>query len=90
MLKQKRAFGFIEILLVLVIISFLSYFILKTYLKKPNLNNDTQKVLTEEGIDSTNQKALLDSIKSKVGAINKQQAEREKAMEETINKSSSK
>ena len=81
MKDTKKAFVFLEILLVLIVISFLVYIALKTYFKKPTMDKETEKILTEQGIDTSNQKAILDSARDKVREINKQQLNYEKAVE---------
>jgi competence protein ComGC len=73
-----KAFAFLEILLVLMVISFLVYIALKTYFKKLTMDKDTEKFLSEQGVDTRNQKAILDSVKDKVRGINKQQLDYEK------------
>lgn len=81
MKDTRKAFVFLEILLVLIVISFLVYIALKTYFKKPTMDKETEKILTEQGIDTSNQKAILDSARDKVREINKQQLNYEKAVE---------
>ena len=80
MKDTKKAFVFLEILLVLIVISFLVYIALKTYFKKPTMDKDTEKFFTEQGVNTTNPKTILDSVKGKVKEINRQQLDYEKNM----------
>ena len=70
--EYKSGFVFLELVLVLAIILFLCYRLLNMYFKKPSLDKETKKVLTEQGIDTTSYKATLDSTREKVEDITKQ------------------
>ncbi|MGA2774552.1 MAG: hypothetical protein ABSE81_00585 [Candidatus Omnitrophota bacterium] len=72
MKKIKTGFMLIEFLLVLVIIMFVVFKVWDIYFKKPALNKETQKVMTEQGVDTTNYKTISDSIKNKVEDIQSQ------------------
>ena len=72
MKKIKTGFMLIEFLLVLVIIMFVVFKVWDIYFKKLALNKETQKVMTEQGVDTTNYKTISDSIKNKVEDIQSQ------------------
>ena len=59
---MRRGFGFIELILVLAIISFLAYLAYKTYFP----------VMKQENIDGSNYIALKKSLENKVKDINRQ------------------
>jgi len=72
MKKVKRGFALVELLVVAAIIMFLAFKMWEAYSKKPVLSKETEKVMTEQGIDTTNYKTISDSMKSKVEEIQKQ------------------
>ncbi|MCX5686449.1 MAG: hypothetical protein NTW09_03195, partial [Candidatus Omnitrophica bacterium] len=72
----------IEILLGLVIVSFLFYMMLKLYFKGPQVDKGMSKTLSEQGIDTKNYKTFLDTTRQKLKNIEKQQAARQKEAEE--------
>lgn len=81
-MNDKRGFlSFIGILLVLIIVSLLSYLILKTYFKKSSSDKNTEGILSEEGISITNPKSTLDTVRDKIGEVNKRQLGQERNME---------
>lgn len=80
--RYKKGASFIELLLAAGIVIFLYYIATKVYIKNPSLNKDTQKVLTEQGIDTSGGKSTLDSVTDKINEINKKQLERAKELEE--------
>jgi peptidoglycan hydrolase CwlO-like protein len=72
-MNKKGFFALLGVLAALVIIFILCYIV---YSKKtPFINKSTQKVLTEEGIDTSNYQATIDSTKKKIEEINKQYEE---------------
>jgi len=78
--KFNKGFGFIGILLVLAIICFLFYKVMNLYFKKtPTINKETQKTLSEQGINTANYKSIVDSTREKVQDI---QAQHFKELEE--------
>lgn len=64
--KSHEGFGLIEIVLALAIILFLYYVMTKLHLEKPQIDKDTKKAVSEQGIDTTNYKSLMDSVKKKL------------------------
>ncbi len=80
--RGKKGASFIELLLALGIVIFLYYFATKLYIKKPSLDKNTQKALTEQGIDTSSEKSTLESVTDRISEINKQEMERAKKLEE--------
>jgi uncharacterized protein YneF (UPF0154 family) len=69
----KGGFGFIEILIVLAIVCFIFYKIMNLYFKKgPVINKETEKALSEQGIDTANYKTITDSTREKIEGIQTQ------------------
>ena len=75
MRKIKAGFMFIELLLVMAIIMFIAFKAFKLYFKNPSFDKETQKFISEEGIDATNYKSIIDSTKKKLHDIQEQQKE---------------
>ncbi len=73
--KRKTGFMFIELLLVLAIIMFLAFKVFKLYFKKSSLNKETQQVISEQGIDTTSPKSIIDSTRNKLKDIQNQRAD---------------
>jgi uncharacterized protein YpmS len=69
MRKNKAGFGFIEILLALVIVMFVVFTAFKMYFKKTSLDKETQKIISEQGIDTTSYKSTIDSTREKLKEI---------------------
>ncbi|MBM3253868.1 MAG: hypothetical protein FJZ16_06430 [Candidatus Omnitrophica bacterium] len=80
--RGKKGASFIELLLALGIVIFLYYLATKLYIKKPSLDKNTQKALTEQGVDISSGKSTLENITDKISEINKKQLERAKKLEE--------
>lgn len=59
----------IEIILVLAIICFIIYKTVDYYFKKPKIGKETEKLLLEQGIDTTSYKATVDTVRSKIEGI---------------------
>ncbi len=72
----------LELILVLVIILLLFKQALNSYFKKPYFDKKTEQALSEQGIDTTNYKAILDSTKEKIKNIDKQLMDQEKRIED--------
>ncbi len=70
--KSNNAFGLIEIMIVLIIISVISFLYLKRTVTQPVVNKEVQKVAQEQGIDTSNSKKLIDTTKQKLYEINVQ------------------
>lgn len=72
MKKFKAGFMFIELLLVLAIIMFIAFKVFKLYFKGPSLNKETQQVISEQIIDTTSSKSIIDSTRNKLKDIQNQ------------------
>jgi len=70
--KLKTGFMLIELLVVLAIIMFIAFKVLNLDFMKPPLNKETQKVISEQGIDTTSSKSLIDSTRNKLQGIQNQ------------------
>lgn len=79
--KYSLGFGLIGILIGLVIISFIIYKMIKVYSTPARMDQETSKTLSDQGIDATNYKTILDSVKTKVEDAAKKDAARLKEME---------
>jgi type II secretory pathway pseudopilin PulG len=77
-------FTILEILIVLVIISFLFTKFSKIYFGSPVANKEINRQLQEQGIDTSNARAVIDSTKSKVEAINQEAIKHQQEMEEQL------
>jgi hypothetical protein len=71
MRRIKAGFMLIEILLALAAIIFIVFKVSKLYLKPPVLNQQTQKIIAEQGIDTTSYKTIIDSTSNRVEDIQK-------------------
>jgi flagellar biogenesis protein FliO len=67
--KLKAGFMFIELILVLAIIMFIAFKVFKLYFKHSPLNQETQRVISEQGINTATYKSIIDSTKDKLGDI---------------------
>ncbi len=72
-MKRKKGFGLIEILLVVIIIGFLYYKMMKTSMNNPAFD----KELAKEGIDTTGYPGMINITKEKVNKINQKIKEQE-------------
>jgi len=64
-----KGFALIEIIIVLAIICFIIFKMVDYYSKKPKINKETEKLLLEQGIDTTNYKSTVDTVRSKIEGI---------------------
>ncbi|MDO8535501.1 MAG: hypothetical protein Q7S30_00585 [Candidatus Omnitrophota bacterium] len=78
----QMLFGLVGILLSLMIVVFLYYLTAKAYLVKPKIDKETQKIASEQGIDTGNYRSLVDTVKKKLQDSQAQEMEHAKAMEE--------
>ena len=69
-MKSGRGFGLIEIIVTLLIISFLCFQAVKAYFKKPVFDKKTSEALSEQGIDTTSRSTIVDSTRAKVNELN--------------------
>lgn len=69
MKKSRKGFMFIELLLALVIIMFIAFAVFKLYFKDSSISKETQGVISEQGIDTTNYKSIIDSSKKKLEVV---------------------
>ena len=69
MRKIKTGFMFVELLLVLAVVMFIAFKVFKLYFNNPPLNPEAQRVISEQGIDTTNYKTIIDSTQEKLDAI---------------------
>lgn len=72
MKKIKTGFMLIELLVALAIIMFIVFKVLSPHFIKPSLDKETQKVISEQGIDTTSYKSTIDSTRNKLRDIQKQ------------------
>lgn len=75
--------GLLELLVVASIILFLAYKMYNGYFRRPIADRQTEKMATEQGIDTTSAKTVLDSTKQKLQAISQQFRVQEKELEKT-------
>lgn len=69
MKKTDNGSMLIELLLVLAIIAFIVLKVLNNYYKKPFINKETQKVMSEQGIDTASYGSIKYSVKNKLQNI---------------------
>jgi len=74
---NNRGFiGLIGLLLAVAFISVLAYFVFTKYFGKPTgMDQGTQEIANEAGIDTTSQTSILDSVKSTIKDVDKAQQE---------------
>jgi len=70
--RYSAGFAFIELLLVLLTVIFIYYMISKFYFGRAPVNKEVGQTLSQQGIDTTNYKTILDSTKTKISNIQKQ------------------
>jgi hypothetical protein len=69
MKKIKTGFMFIWLLLALAIIMFIIFRVLKLYLKNPSIKQETQEVMSESDIDTTNYQSTIDNARNRIEDI---------------------
>ena len=79
--SAPMSFALLEILLVAIVILALYYIALKFYFKNPSIDKTTQEALSEQGIDTSSQQAVLESTKKRLKEFDKQILDREKQLE---------
>lgn len=66
---------FIELLLVLAIAMFIAFKVFKLYFNHSSLNPETQRVMSDQGIDTTSYKSTIESTRNKLEDIQKKHIE---------------
>ena len=74
---KKSGFGLLEIVLVAAIVIISMLMLINLYVKKPMVDQETDKALREQNIDTSNYKTTLDSVRRKVQDIQKKNAAEE-------------
>lgn len=69
MKKTGHGFALIELLAVLAITLFIIFKVMNYYYRKPSVDKKTQKVLSEQGIDTTSPGSIVGSVKKKLQNI---------------------
>jgi hypothetical protein len=69
MREAKTGFMFLELILAVAAVMFLAFAVFKLYFKQPYINKETQKVISEQDIDTTSYKTTIDSTRSKIEDI---------------------
>lgn len=75
MTKTPRGFAFVELLLVLVILTVIFVMVMKNYHKRSPVDAGSQKFMSEQGIDTTSYGSIKDSVQKKLQAINENRQE---------------
>lgn len=75
------ALSLLELVLVLAIISFFAYKALNAYFKKPAMDLESDKVLTQQGIDTSSYSSTVNSARRQVQDINKRLLKRTDALD---------
>ena len=76
MKKASNGFAYIELLVVLAIIAFIAIKLLNNYYKKPSIDKETQKVVSEQGIDTTSYGSIVGGVKNTLQNAKNKQADR--------------
>ena len=66
----------IEILIVVVIIGILSYFMMKNYFKRTELDEQTKQELSSQGVDVQSKPGMIQGARERVKNYNKETQER--------------
>jgi hypothetical protein len=74
--KDNHGFiGLLELLAVATIIGFLMFFLMKRFTTAPVLTGETKQTMSEQGIDTTNYKTIVDTTRTSLNEIQKKQQE---------------
>jgi hypothetical protein len=76
---KRTSFTLLGLILAMAIIFILSYMILNIYFKIPILNKNLEKSLSEQGIDTSSHKAMIDTTRGRIQDLNRQLLERTEA-----------
>lgn len=69
---SRRAFAFLELLIVAAIVGVVVYSMLKMYYKKPMVDKETAQALKEQNIDTATYKTTVTGVQDKLAAIQEQ------------------
>ncbi len=85
-MKNKGFMGMIGLLLAAVIVGFLAYLSFTQYFGKPSAHMDepTQQMATDAGIDTSSQQAVLESTKAKIKNIEAMELKQEDQLMNTL------
>ena len=86
-MNNKGFMGMIGLLLTAVIICYLAYISFTQYFGKPSAHMDqpTQQMATDAGIDTSSQQAVLESTKAKIRDVEAMELKREDQLMNTLN-----
>jgi uncharacterized protein YpmB len=74
--NNKGFMGIVALLLAVAIISCFAYFVFTKYFGKPTgMDQSTQEMADQAGIDTTSQTSILGSVKSVIKGVNEAQQE---------------
>jgi hypothetical protein len=80
-IKNNKAFvSLIGLLFSIGIIFFIGYKVYDVYLKKPVADRQTQKILSEAGMDTSSQSGAYEGTKAKIRDVNRMLLDREKQL----------
>ena len=83
-LFKENSFGalsLLELILVLAIMLFLGIKALNAYFKKPAMDENSEKILSEQGIDTSNYSTIVNSARTQVQYINNRMIKRTDALD---------
>ncbi|HNQ50991.1 MAG: prepilin-type N-terminal cleavage/methylation domain-containing protein [Candidatus Omnitrophica bacterium] len=69
--SRKRGVGLIELIIVVAVLSFFAYIVMKHVTSSPSLDAETQKTLEEHGIDTTNYGTIINTTRDTLNDITK-------------------
>ncbi|MBU0710007.1 MAG: hypothetical protein KJ923_03195 [Candidatus Omnitrophica bacterium] len=78
---NKAGFTFIGIILALAIVLFLGYIVLNSYLNMPGIDKETKKLISEQGIDTTTYKTVIDTTKETMQGVTRQRMQQLEAID---------
>ncbi len=78
---ERQGFGFVSLLLTVAILSLVYYFVLTRYISRPAIDEPTQKILAEQGIDTSTQQSILNSAVSEIKRLEKLNLDRAEKMD---------
>jgi hypothetical protein len=80
--NNKGFIGIAETVVVVLIIAMVAYFLLKKSFRSP-VDARTKESLSEQGIDASNYKTIIESTRARVEAIQKQAEQQQRRMEDS-------